>query len=65
MVTPYSRVDFNSDDDKELLNYIAKSIPDEKAGGRLGLNFYKHLVEMVIPTALSYIGSIQSPDFAM
>ncbi|KAH9483873.1 hypothetical protein JR316_0003351 [Psilocybe cubensis] len=37
---------FTEDDDERLADYIAKSIPDEKAGGRLSLNFYKDLVRM-------------------
>ncbi|KAF8163520.1 hypothetical protein B0H34DRAFT_672497 [Crassisporium funariophilum] len=40
------RVSFTQDDDLRLIRYLARLMPDKKAGGRLGLNVYIELVQM-------------------
>ena len=50
-----SRNLYTYEEDKKLAEYIAKRIPDEKAGGRFGVNIYKELCDPVSPRLITYL----------
>lgn len=47
---------FTKEDDNKLAHYIASRLPTKKEGGRLSINLYKNLVQMVF--TVSYVTSI-------